>query len=806
MEQVLNKRYVFLIYLVLALATTAAYWQVRHNDFVSFDDNEYIYDNDHVKAGLTREGIVWAFTRAHANNWHPLTWLSHMLDCQLFGTNPLWHHLTNLLFHIANALLLFWVLKRMTNRVWPSAFVAAAFALHPLHVESVAWASERKDVLSTFFWMLTIAAYIRYVERPCTGRYLIVLLALCLGLMAKQMLITLPFVLLLLDYWPLRRLVFERGGLCDYTHSCAFVSARRCILEKLPLLIPSVAAGITVYLVQEHSGVMKSFTLYPVVYRIENAPVAYVVYIVKMLWPSRLAVFYPHPLGSLPIWKVLCSTLLLVFITGVVIWRMDREPYLVVGWLWYIGTLVPVIGLIQLGNQEMADRYTYVPSIGIFVMAAWGAAELLSRWRYRQVVLGVTAGVVLALLLTCTRMQVRHWQNSLTLYEHAIDVTLDNAIMHNILANQLSDKGRFDDAVIHFNEALRINPYYLMARHNKGKTLLEMGKTDEAIALFTEVLAADNSSSEVYSDLGVAYARKNKLELAIENYNKALELKPDYPNAHYNLGSALSKQGKYDDAIKHYIEALRVKPDWPKARHHLAMALKEQGKVDQAIGEWERALKLKPNYADAHFNLGLALAQQGKYDDAVKHFVEALKVRPKWAKAYYCMGLAYARQGKFEQAVQNYKEAVRIDPNFADAHSNLGMAQTRVGNLDEAIKHYTEALRLEPDRVDTMNNLAWLWATAGDAKFRNSAEAVKLAERACELTEHKQPEMLDTLAVAYAAAGRFSEAIDIAERAIGLAEEAKQKDLAAEIKSRLKLYKAGQPYYKALPAQDNVIR
>jgi len=592
MKQERNKLHLFLICVALVLATIIAFEPVRHNEFIGLDDDLYIVDNSHVKAGLTREGFVWAFTTAHAFNWHPLTWMSHMLDCEFYGLDPVGHHFTNVLFHTVNALLLLLVLNRMTGSLWPSAFVAAAFALHPLHVESVAWASERKDVLSTFFWMLTMWAYVRYAERPNVGKYLPVILAFCLGLMAKQMLVTLPFVLLLLDYWPLGRLTLKGQGFCNSVVAAKHVSVRRCILEKVPLLILSGVASVIVYLIQQRTGLVKSIIQYPLVNRVGNAIVAYIAYIGKMFWPSKLAVFYPHPRGSLPAWQIAGAVLLLVGVTIVVIWRIRQRPYLAVGWLWYLGTLVPVIGLVQIGTHSVADRYTYVPSVGIFIMVAWGAAEPLSKWSRRRAGPGITAGVVLAVLLICTRMQLKYWQNSFILYERTLAVTENNFIMHNLFGNKLFEKGRFDEAVMHFNEVLRISPQNKKARYNKGRVFLEQGKFDEAVAVFAELLRIEPDWPEVHNLLGLAYARQRKFELAIKHFKAALWLRPDWYQTYNDLGLAYSLLGEHDLAIQNYKEALRLKPDYHAAINNLKIALEEQSKINRRHKKADEEIKI----------------------------------------------------------------------------------------------------------------------------------------------------------------------------------------------------------------------
>jgi tetratricopeptide (TPR) repeat protein len=660
MDETLDKHYVFLIYVALALATVVAFEPVRHNEFVNYDDDEYVAENPDVAGGVSRESVVWAF-KPHVGNWHPLTWLSHMLDCELFGLEPLGHHLTNLLFHIVNTLLLFYVLKRMTGSVLPSGFVAALFALHPVHVESVAWVAERKDVLSGFFWMLTMAAYIRYAERPGIGRYVPVLLFFGLGLMAKPMLVTLPFVLILLNYWPLDR--FRK------------FTVYRLIGEMIPLFVLMVASGVNTFRVQQSAGAMGPGLKFPLSIHISNAFTCYLGYILKMVYPVSLAPLYPHPGGSLPIWQAIVSVCVLVIITAVVIYMARRRRYLAVGWLWYLGTLVPVIGLVQVGVQAMADRYTYLPSIGFFIMVAWCADELFARWQYRKVVLGTSVIVVLVVLLMCTRRQVRYWQNDFTLFGHTLAVTENNFIMQNNYGNSLLEDDQFEEAIAYFDEALRINPGYAKALKNKGRALLELGDIDEAIECFTGVLHIRGDWPEVYHNLGLAYAEQDKHELAIKNYNKALQLKPEYPNVLNNLGASLKKQGRIDEAIK----------------------------------RWEKALAFEPDHPNAHFNMGLEKAKRGKYDDAISHFKQALQAKPDWPEVYYNIGAVYYRQGKLDLAVEHCSEAVRLKPDYLKANTNLAQGLFELGKISQAIEAAEKALELaesagEAEMVEELQN------------------------------------------------------------------------------------------------------
>lgn len=517
-NKVLNIRCDLLICLFLILATLSVYWQVRDYAFVNFDDNAYIYENPYVRAGLTRESIAWAFTAAHSSNWHPLTWLSHMLDVQLYGLNPGQHHLTNVLLHILNTLLLFFLLRRMTRALWPSCFVAALFALHPLHVESVAWVAERKDVLSTFFWVLTLHYYVRYVERPGRTAYLTTILLFIMGLMSKPMVVTLPFVLLLLDYWPLRRFSIsdcrfpaeeqEKSKTCPRIRpgiknlsSAQTGDQKTKIIEKFPFFALSAASSVVTFLVQQSAGATASMDIYPFYVRLANALVSYITYIVKMVYPYQLAVFYPHP-GMRPWWEIAGASLLLISITVFVIRYAKSHPYLIVGWLWYMGTLVPVIGLVQVGLQAMADRYTYIPLIGLFIMIAWGVPDLAQKWRYGKLTMVTTAAVFVSLFTAASWLQTQHWTNSVTLFQHSLEITQGSYKVHANLGNALARQGRLKEALKHYSQALRILP---------------------------------DMAAEVHNNIGAALIYNRKFKAAKPHIQEALRLAPGHVKAHKNL-------------------------------------------------------------------------------------------------------------------------------------------------------------------------------------------------------------------------------------------------------------------------------
>ncbi len=698
-----------LISLVLLVATLAAFGQVRNHAFLNFDDDVYVTANRHVQSGLTLESVTWAFTRMHAGFWHPLTWLSHMLDCQLYGLNPSGHHLTNLVFHIASTLLLFLILKRMTGALWRSGLVAALFALHPLRVESVAWVAERKDVLSTFFWMVTMGAYVRYVERPKLNRYLLVLLFFALGLLSKPMLITLPFVLLLLDYWPLGRFQFGQPSghhrsntvkLKDSGDQRSF--ALRLVLEKAPFFGLVAVSSFLTFLAQRSAGAVTSLQSLPLESRVANALVSYVSYIEKMIWPRHLAVFYPYQ-EVLPIWKVVGSGLFLVCISILVIRVVRRHPFLVVGWLWYLGTLVPVIGLVQVGMQAMADRFTYIPLIGLFVMVAYGVPDLLAGWRHRRVVLSVSAGLLLSLLMIATKSQVKHWQDDTTLFKHSLDVTSNNYLCHTNLGVALARQGKIEEAVAHYVEALRIQPDFVEAHNNLGIALAGQGKIEEAIAHYVEALRIQPDFVGAHTNLGVALAGQGKIEEAIAHYVEALRIQPDYVEARNNLGVALAGQGKIQEAIAHYREALRIAPEFAKTHYNLGVALAGQGRIQEAIARYVEALRIQPDYVEAHNNLGVALAGQGRIQEAIAHFAEALRIQPDFVEAHNNLGVALAGQGRIQEAIAHYVEALRLKPDYAEAHINLGLAYSMIGDKGSALKQCKILNRINPDLANILH-------------------------------------------------------------------------------------------------------
>jgi Flp pilus assembly protein TadD len=597
--------------LLLVLVTCAVYWQAGGHQFVNFDDAMYLLENPHVRTGLTGEGIIWAFTSTYASNWHPLTWLSHMLDVHLFGLDPGPHHLVNVLFHAINTVLLFLLLLRMTGAYWQSAFVAALFALHPLHVESVAWLAERKDVLSAFFWMLTLLLYAWYVERPRRGRYLLTLCAFALGLMSKPMLVTLPAVLLLMDYWPLGRMQFgkaeqpRRGpGSIDRTSF-----PRRLLWEKVPFIALSAASSVITMLAQHAGGAMASVNAVPFTFRAVNALWTYVLYIGKMFRPLDLAVIYPLP-ATLTVTQGLTAGLILAGTSFLAARSAKRHPYLLVGWLWYLVTLVPVIGLVQVGRQAMADRYTYIPLIGLFMMVAWGARAIAGDSRFRRTALASIAVMILAGLAALTGLQTRYWKDSLTLFSHAAEAVQDNYIAHEAAGRILAERGRFDEATHHYAEALRISPNDERSLVGMGNVLIKQGKIEEGISFTKKALTMKPESADGHFNLGYALLRQGREQQALDQYFEGLRNDPENADIHHIVGVILGAQGKLDESIRHFTEALRIKPDHAETHYGLGVALLRQGKVDDGIGQFTEALRLKPDFAQARLGLDEAMRRK----------------------------------------------------------------------------------------------------------------------------------------------------------------------------------------------------
>jgi Flp pilus assembly protein TadD len=626
----------WLVAAMLALVTLALYWQATHHDFINYDDDDYVTSNVHVQNGLTLESVKWAFFNPASANWHPVTMLSHMLDCQLFGLKPWGHHLTSLLLHTFNTVLVFLLLHRMTGALWRAALVAALFAWHPLHVESVVWVAERKDVLSTFFGLLTLLFYVRYAQSETqnsklkTQNYLLSLFVFALGLMSKAMLVTWPFIMLLLDYWPLQRITGDKWQVTKFL---------RLVREKIPFFALAAAASAVTLVVQQQGGAVMAVESFPFGERVENALISYCRYLGKMFWPTNLAVFYPHP-GYWPLDEVLLAVLFLGGISVLLFVQRWRYPFLLMGWLWFVGMLMPVIGLVQVGGQAMADRYTYLPSLGLFILTIWGVYEMTRRWRYHEIALSVAGSAAIILCLGVTWRQLGHWQDSETLFRHALAVTQNNYVAHNNLGLALEKKGQTEEAIYQYQEAIRLTPDFAEAHNNLGIALGERGQIDEAVNQFQQALRLKPDNAEVHNNLGAIFYQKGQIDEAMSQFQEALRLTPDNLNAHNNLGNAFGTKGQTDEAISQFREVLRLAPGFAEAHNNLGIALKERGQIDEAVNQFQEALHLKPDNAEFHNNLGASLYQKGRTDEAIGQFQEALRLKPDYAQASYNLARA----------------------------------------------------------------------------------------------------------------------------------------------------------------------
>jgi tetratricopeptide (TPR) repeat protein len=686
------------IALLLAAATFAVFFQVRQHEFVNYDDPAYIVDNPNLREGPSLEAVIRAFTTPHETNWIPLTWISLQIDYALYGADPAGYHLTNVALHALSSLLLFLVLSRMTGSRWRSAFVAAVFAVHPLHVESVAWASERKDALSGLLWMLALHAYAGYAERPGSlPRYAGVLACLVLGLLAKPMLVTLPFVLLLLDYWPLGRLRADDSRRLPDPR--AF---RRAVIEKLPMLLLVAAASAVTFAVQRSTGAMSHDGMLPFQYRLLNAVDSYALYLAKSFWPSGLAVFYPHPLRTLSALDTAVPALLLAAVTLGTARLAASRPYLVVGWLWFLGTLVPVIGLVQVGMQARADRYMYLPLIGLSIMVAWASADLLGRRRSGRIALAAAGTAALVGLGACARHQLTCWRDTISLFQRAAAVTEGNFVAHSGLGSALLAEGRLDEARDHFAEAARLKPRWVDPKIGLANVLAERGD----------------------------------LEAAIRGYREALRFDPDNVRALTNLGKALSDSGEPGRGIRNLRRALRLDRDGGPAQTHalLAQALAKRGDVAEAIRYYREAIERNPEFGEAHANLGALLARIGRLDEARLHLERAVELEIESADLHAGLATLALGSGRIEIAVRHYREALRLDPGLGQAANNL--AWLLATSESEHIRDPAESIRLaeEAARATGASDPAVLdTLAAGYAAAGRFQEAIRTAAKAEEL-------------------------------------------------------------------------
>jgi protein O-mannosyl-transferase len=677
-----------IICLILAGAVLAAYWQVSGYDFINFDDPTYVVDNRMIRQGITLEGVKWAFSSVYASNWHPLTWVSHMLDVELFGLDPGKHHLTNVFFHMLNSVLLFLVLFGMTGMQWRSAVVAALFALHPLHVESVAWVSERKDVLSSFFWILTMAVYLWYIKDQTITRYLVTVFAYIFGLLSKPMLVTLPFVLILLDYWPLDRITrpMEAGkeGWDSFLSGINWPKIPLILIEKVPLIIIAAASSsITVY-AQKSGGAMQPFEHLQLGTRVLNSIASYVSYLWKAVWPSGLAVFYPYPDRFQPAVVVLCSIFLLLSTILVLIFAR-RNQYLPVGWFWYLGTLLPVIGLVQVGSQSMADRYTYLPLIGIFIMAVWGFGDLLSKIHLGKAASVTASAGTLLLFSVITWNQVGFWKDSITLFKHALDVTRNNDLAHFNLGHALEERGDINGAIRNYQATIQISPYDVPALTSLGAMLLDLGKMEEAKKYLQEALRINPMYTKAVGTLGNLMLRTGEVDQAIKSYHEVLRIDPLDAEVNNNLGAAYSKKGNLRIGVRYFQEAIRLNPENKDALQNLRKARDLLKKIEVDIAKVEELIKTNPRNPQLYIKLAELKTQHGDTNEAISCYYKVLSIQSGSIQALYNLAHIYSEQQDYSKALQLLDILKKLRPDAPDVYYNIACIYAKQDNVDEAL-------------------------------------------------------------------------------------------------------------------------
>lgn len=745
---------VWLVGLLLGSAVLALYSRACGEElgFINFDDDDYVITNPHVQQGLTIDGLCWAMTSLEQVNWHPLTWWSLQLDSQLFGLAPTGFHRTNVFLHVCNTVLLFWLLQHMTGAVWRSAAVAALFGLHPVHVEAVAWVTSRKDVLSTFCWLVTIAAYTWYAKQPTIGRYVLVVLPFALGLMAKQMLVTLPATLLLLDYWPLYRWPATSTVATPYTQA----SLRWLILEKLPLLVLVIPACLLTLRAQ--SPIIHTLSDYTIFDRISNSLVSYVRYLRMAIWPTDLAILYPLPRQT-PLWQPIAAFGLLAALTIGLLLTSRSRRYLAVGWLWFLGTLVPVIGLVQNGPQALADRYAYVPYIGLYIVIVWGIADICISGNRRQVA-AMLAGAALICCVVLSWRQLGYWRDSEILWRHALAATTNNAGAHTMLAKTLLDKREFLEAVEHFEASLQLEPDNVANLGNIAVALSMIGRLDEA-ATYLE---------------------------------RSLQLRPNHAFTHFNLGSIRERQGNLPAALQHYTAAVELDPQLTQAGISRASVLARLGEFDQARQQLDQLLADDPNSVVLLTELGRLCRQQRKFGEAVDCYDRVLAQQPDYVEAWNAKGFALETLGRLKEATNCYHRAIELRPRDLLYHLNLAYVEMTTGEDSAAAEQFRVAFELQPNWTGTALGEAWMLATHPDVHRRDGTLALRFATLVCKAVDDRMAQAIDVQAAAYAELGQFDQAIARQRKVLSMLGPEVPPEIRTMLTERLHLYERHQPF------------
>jgi tetratricopeptide (TPR) repeat protein len=807
----------------LVLVVLAVFGQTARFGFINYDDEVYVYENPMVQNGLTWRGLLWALRYGEIGHWHPLTWLTHMADCQMYGLWAGGPHLENVALHAISAVVLCLLLRSLTGALWRSAFVAAIFAVHPLRAESVAWIAERKDVLAGMFFMLTLSAYLWYVRQPSRGRYAATALLFCLGLLSKNMLVTMPFVMLLLDYWPLRRMIPPIAARGNASIAPGALSFWALLKEKYLFFLLSAGSCVATVLTPEKIAGAGQLAFAE---RLGSAFYWYAVYIGQLFFPARLAVPYLYPGNGLPFWKIVLSFAALTGVTATATAYRRKRPYLLVGWLWFLGMLVPVIGLVPISYYTHADRYTYLPSIGLAIAITWLLADVAVKWRIRPLILGGLMLVIVGSAAALGRAQTAYWRDSETLWNRVLVCTSGNACAYFNLGAALAARGANTEAIVQYRKALEIRPDYPQALLNLGTALFDAGEKDasiaqfrkalalepdyaearahlaaalfskgekaEAMAQFQKSLALNPDNAEARSNFGMALSDEGEAQEAIAQYRKALEIDPRSEKAEYNLGNAFATLGEWDAAIAHFRKTVALQPDFAYAYYGLASALYGKEEWEAAIAQYRKAIKMKPDFGAARRGLGKALLRKGDYDEAMT-FLRVPGENPDPLTQWRSIGDDFLQTGELDEAVAGYRHALQIGPASAEVWAKLGLACFRRGEVREAVGAWQHSLAAAPDQPSVQNNLAWVLATSPNSSLRDGAKAVALAEQAKQLTGGSNGAVLHTLAAAYAETGRFADAIVTARQALELTETRKNGELGTRLEKELALYRANAP-------------
>jgi tetratricopeptide (TPR) repeat protein len=757
------RKEMILIVLFIVVATAAAYSNLYRNEFLIFDDNEYVTENNHVKSGLSLDEIRWAFSfeDKRGGYWQPFTWLIFMAAYQIFGLNSAAFHITNLLIHVFNSLLLFFLLKRLTGRLYPSGFVAMLFALHPLNVESVAWAAEIKTTASTFFGLLTIYLYTGYVREKSVKRYAACLVCFCASFMFKPHLATLPFVLLLLDWWPL-----DRIDLSKITRE-TLSGIKALILEKVPFFILSAASVIIGAVSLTHSSVVEQGPLPDLAYRLENALVSYAAYIFKLVLPIRLAAYYPNP-ASYELWKPVCAAVLLLALSLAVIKGARKRPWVAVGWFWYLGVLFPMLGFVRSGLwPEMADRFTYVPAIGLFIIAAWGCAEIGTRMRIPEQnrrspkrVLLILPALALAGFSVVTWIQVGYWHNNLTLYNHGLNIVGPVDFLFDgrgVAYALLGDQSR---AIGDFDRAIGINPKYHQAYNNRGNAHAKLGDQKRALEDYSKAIVADPSFALAYLNRGITYGKLGDQKRALEDYGKAIVADPSFAPAYLNRGIAYGELGDQKQALQDFNKAIEIHPRYAEAYNNRGVVYGKLGDLTRAIEDYGKAIGINPINADAYYNRANAYTALGRYMEAISDLTKAIQIDSKRAEFHNNRGNVYGKLNDLKQAIDDYSHAIEINPQSAEAYNNRGAAYFRLGNPRQAVEDYNWAIGINPGYAKAYNNRAAAYANLGNPK-----DAIADYDKAIQINP-ESPEIFINRGIAYSMLDQTGPAIKDFDRAL----------------------------------------